>query len=89
MVAGALVEPARRHHPGVLAVEIALLRLGIVVWFQGWRLIDRIAQRIVLDEGLAVLPVVVVGTAQQNADVQIDVDQVGGDQLRRRRPRPA
>ena len=26
MIAGALVVPARRHHPGVIAVEIALLR---------------------------------------------------------------
>jgi hypothetical protein len=28
-----------------------------------------------------VLPVVVIRAAQQDADVEVDVDQVGGDQL--------
>ena len=44
-------------------------------------LVDRVAERIVLDEGLAVLPVVVVGAAEQDADAEVDVDQVGGDEL--------
>ena len=64
-----------------MPLEVALLRTRDGGLVPGMALIHRIAQRIVLDERLAVLPVVVVGTAQQNADVQIDVDQVGGDQL--------
>ena len=43
--------------------------------------IDRIAERIAADEGLAVVPVVVIGAAEQDADLQVDVDEVGGDQL--------
>ncbi len=55
--------------------------LGIVVWFQGWRLIHRIAERVVSDEGLAVLPIVVVGASEQDADAEIDLDQIGGHEL--------
>ena len=81
MIAGALVEPARRHDPGVFLFEVALLRPGEGALIPRMALIDRIAQRILLDERLGVLPVVVVGTAQQDADVEVDVNQVGGDQL--------
>ncbi len=44
-------------------------------------LVDRIAQRVVGDEGLLLLPVLVVGAAQQNPHPEIDVHQVVGDQL--------
>src|SRR5207253_11197044 len=44
-------------------------------------LIDRISQRVSLDEGLAVLPVIVVRTAQENAKVQINVDEIVRHQL--------
>ena len=54
---------------------------GIVVWFQGCRWSTGLPSGSCLDERLAVLPVVVVGAAQQDADVQIDVHQVGGDQF--------
>ena len=81
MVAGPLVEPARRHHPGVLAVEVALLRPRDRRLVPGMPLVDRVAERVGLDEGLALVPVVVEGAAQQDADVEVDVDQVGRDQL--------
>ena len=44
-------------------------------------LVDGIAERIAGDEGFRSLPVVVIGTAQQNANVEIDVDQIVGDQF--------
>ena len=44
-------------------------------------LIDGIAERIGLDEGLAGLPVVVERAAQQDAHAEVDVDQVGRHQL--------
>ena len=44
-------------------------------------LIDRIAERIGLDEGFAGLPIVVERTAQQDAHAEIDVDQIGRDEL--------
>ncbi len=47
----------------------------------GMILIDRIAQRIGLDKRSRFFQLVVVGTAEQNADIQVDVDQIGGDQL--------
>src|SRR4051812_29809433 len=69
-----LVMPARRHHPGVLAVEVALLRLGKRRLVPRMPLIDRIAERIGLDEGLAALPVLVKGAAEQDANAEVDVD---------------
>ena len=50
MIAGALVEPARRHHPGVFAGEVALLRSRNRRLIPRMPPIDRIAERIVLDE---------------------------------------
>jgi hypothetical protein len=44
-------------------------------------LVHRVAQWIVFHEGFRVLPVVVVRTAQQNADVKTNIHKVGGDQL--------
>ena len=81
VIAGSLVEPARRHDPGVLVVEVALLRSRDRRLVPRVALIDGIAERIGLDEGLAAIPVVVEGTAEQNADVQVDVNEIGGHQL--------
>ena len=75
------VEPARRHHPAVLVVHVALLRLGVGVLVPRVTPVDRVAQRIVLDEHLLVGPVVVIAAAQQDSDAEVDVDQGVGDQL--------
>ena len=55
--------------------------LGMVCWFQGWRLVDRVAHRVVGHEHRLVFPVLVVGAAQQDADAQVDLGQVVGDEL--------
>src|SRR6202046_360588 len=71
MIPGALIEPARRHHPCVFAAKIALLwsrYRRLIPWMI---LIDRIPQRVGSDEGLGILPFVVIRTAQKNANVQI------------------
>ena len=68
--AGALVVPSRRHHPGIFAVEIAFLRTRRGGLIPRMPLIDRIAQRIVLDEALAAGPVVVERAAEKDADVR-------------------
>src|SRR5580704_66682 len=81
MVAGALIEPTRRHDPGVVALEVALLRPregGLVPWMT---LIDWITERIAGYEGLRTLPIVVVGAAEKDADVEVDIDERVGDQL--------
>ena len=75
------VEPARRHHPAVVVVEVAFLRLGVGVLVPRVPPIHRIAQRIGLDEHLLVFPVVVIRTAQKDPDTEVDVDQRRGDQL--------
>ena len=54
---------------------------GVVVWFHGMPLVDRVAERIGFDERFLVLPVVVKRTAQQNANAEIDVHEIVGDQL--------
>ena len=76
MVAGPLIQPARRHDPRVFAGKIALLgsRDGRLV--PRMVLIHRIAQRIFLDKLLGVLPSVVIGASEQDADVQVDIHQV-------------
>ena len=74
MVAGTLIEPTGRHDPGVVALEVALLRTWQCGLVPGMTLVDRIAERIAGDEGLRALPVVVVGAAEEDADVQIDVE---------------
>ena len=75
MIASPLVQPAWRHHPGVLAVEIALLRTRNRGLVPGMVLVHGIAQGIGLHESFGVLPVIVIRTAEQNADVQIDIDK--------------
>ena len=44
-------------------------------------LVNGIAQRVFLHEGLSTLPIVIVGAAKKNTDVEVDVDQVGRHQL--------
>ena len=43
--------------------------------------VDRVAERVALDELLLPLPVVVVGAAEQDPDAQVDVHQVRGHEL--------
>src|SRR5580698_8413364 len=69
MIAGAFIEPAGRHHPGVFAAKIALLWSRYRSLIPGMILIDRIPQGVGLDEGLGILPFVVIRTAQENANV--------------------
>src|SRR6185369_14791577 len=59
VLAAPAVVPPRRHDPGVLAVEVALLRLGDGGLVPGVTLVHRVPQRVRLDEGLGLLPVLV------------------------------
>ena len=81
MVAGARVQPARAHHPAVAVVEVPLARLGQRRLVPGVADVDRVAQRVVGDERVLVDPVAVEGAAQQDADAEVDVDEVVGQQL--------
>src|SRR4029077_15518706 len=81
VIARSLVEPAWRHDPGVFVLEISLLRPGSRGLVPGVPLVHRVAQRVLLYERLAPLPVVVVGAAQQDANVQIDVHQIRGNKF--------
>ena len=78
---GALVVDARRDDPRVLVVEVARLRLGQRHLVPRVALVDRVAERVVGDEGLLGAPVVEVRRAEQDPDRQVDLHQVGGDQL--------
>ena len=75
------VEPARRHDPAVLAVEVALLRLRDGVLVPRVVAVDRVAERVPGDEHLLAFPAVVERAAEQDADAEVDVDQVVGDEL--------
>ena len=83
VVAGALVVPARAHHPRVVAaVEVALLRLaGSSSGSTGG------AGRPGCRAGRAATnvssldPVAVVGAAEQDPDAEVDVDEVGRHEL--------
>ena len=48
---------------------------GMVVWFQGCRWSTGLPSGSLADERFRALPVVVVGTAQQDAHVQVDIHQ--------------
>ncbi len=77
----ALVVDSRRGDPAVLVLPIALLRLRqghLVPWMA---LVDRVPQRVLRDERLLVRPVVEIRAAQEDPDHQVDLDQVGRDQL--------
>ena len=77
----ALVVYPRRGDPAVLVRPIALLRLRQGRLVPGMALVDRVAERVLGDIGLLVLPVVEVGRAEQDPDHQVDIDEVGRDQL--------
>ena len=77
VIASSLVEPARAHHPGILAVEVALLRPRNGGLIPRVFLINLVAEWIGLDECLAVLPAVVIGVAEKDSDIQIDIDEIG------------
>ena len=82
VVAGALVVPARAHHPRVVAaVEVALLRLRDRRLVPRVAPVHRVAERVLRDEHLLLGPVLVVGAAEQDPDAEVDVDEVRGDQL--------
>src|SRR5439155_8130731 len=80
VVAGPPVAPARRHNPGVLALEVSSLRSGRGGLVPRVALIHWIAERVDLDERLTLLPVVIEGTAQQDADAEINVHKASSDQ---------
>ena len=75
------IQPARAHHPAVAVVEVAFARLGQRRLVPGVADVDRVAQRVVGDERVLVDPVAVEGAAQEDADAEVDVDQVVGQQL--------
>ncbi len=82
VVAAPSVEPARAHHPRVVAaLEVASLRSRQRRLVPRVALVDRVAERVPLDERRLVLPVLVEGAAEQDADPEVDLDEVGGDQL--------
>src|SRR5215470_70259 len=80
MLAGVFVIPSWRHHPGVLAGEIAALRFrnrGLIPWMP---YIDGISEWIPFNKLPAVpLPIVVKGMAKQNANTEIDIDEAVGN----------
>jgi hypothetical protein len=41
----------------------------------------RVADRIGPHEHLAIVPVIVIALTEQDADLQVDVDEIGGDLL--------
>src|SRR5207302_6483216 len=81
VVSGALIEPAWRHHPGVIALEVALLRARDGGLVPGMALVDGVAERVAGDKGLRSLPVVVIGAPEKNANVEINVDEGVSDQF--------
>ena len=81
MVTTAPVEPARRHHPGVLRVEVSLLRPRRRGLVPGVAAVDGVAERVGVHERFTHLPVVVERAAQQDAQAEVDLHEVGRQQL--------
>src|SRR5690606_25367337 len=79
--AGFGVVPAGAHHPGVGAGEVAFLGVGQGGLVPGVADVDGVAEGVVGDEGFLAYPVVVVGGGEQEAQSEVDVDDVVGDQL--------
>src|SRR5262249_40924623 len=75
------VEPPRRHHPRIVLVEIALLRLRKRVLIPRMARVDGVPERIFGYEDLASLPILVEGMPEQNAQSQIDVHEIRRDEL--------
>jgi len=69
----ALIEVATAASPVPVARE----------WCAGSRVVavHRVPERVAIDEHLLVAPTLVVRTAKEDADAEVDVHQVGGDQL--------
>src|SRR5262249_60550109 len=67
---GLAVEPARRHDPAVLALEVPLGRPRNRVLVPGVTAVHRVAKRVPGDKHLLVLPVLVVRGPEQNADAE-------------------
>src|SRR5271166_6883530 len=81
MIIGALIIPSWRHDPGILISKVAFLRFGnrrLVPWmvFIHW-----VPERVMGDKGFLVLPVFVIRRTKQNPQPEVDIDQIGGDQL--------
>ena len=72
-----------------LPSKFALLRPGDGRLVPGMMLVNRVAQRIVRDERLTLFPVVVVRASQENADLEVDVHEIVGDDLAVDDRRPA
>ena len=75
------VEPTRRHDPAVLVGEVALLRPRVGVLVPRVTPIDRVPERVARHEHLLTFPVVVVRRAEEDPHAEVDVDEVGGDEL--------
>src|SRR5580693_4780856 len=75
------VEPPRRHHPALLAVEITFLRRRQRVHVPRMTAIYRITQRILRNESLFALPIVVIRMSEQDPNAEIDRHQVVRDEL--------
>src|ERR1700733_10437791 len=76
------VEPTRRHHPAVFAaVHVPFLRVRVGVLVPRMAPVDRITQRVRLDEHLLFIPVVVIRTAQKDSDSVVEVAKSGRPQL--------
>ena len=78
---GPLVVDPRGDHPRVLVGEVALLRPRQRDLVPRVVLVDRVAERVVCDERRLVLPAVEVRGAEQDPDHQVDLDEIGRDQL--------
>src|SRR5271165_3421437 len=81
MIICALIIPSWRHDPGVLISKVAFLRFGNRRLVPRMVFIHWVPERIMGDKGFLVLPVFVVRRTKQNPQPEVDIDQVGGDQL--------
>ena len=64
-----------------LSAKSRFCGFGIVVLFHGWCLSIGLPSGSSRDERLLVLPVLEVRAAEQDADHQVDLDEVGRDEL--------
>ena len=78
---GLVVVDPRRGDPAVFVAPVALLRFRQCRLVPRVALVDRVPQRVLGHVGLLIGPVVEVGGAEQDADHQVDLDQVGRAEL--------
>src|SRR2546421_6812786 len=81
VIAGPFVKPARRHRPAIFVTEVAFLWLRYRCLIPWVAFVDRVAEWVAIDECSFALPVIIVGTAQQNANAQVDIYQACRHQL--------